>query len=240
MVLWIAIFAALIVTIVSARAQEGNLLPLSSKEPMNEMLHPSAEIRGALVMGLQVYRDLPDGADPDVRVKVPETWKAGEICVHVLSSDGLYEAINAHIVPDTAKGGVGRVQYITEYSDLLTDMRQGDLGLRITEKACGDESEDATRLTPAYWNSSADAGDLSLLLNTMRAEKTYLYVGGSSGTQVECRDTGRPARHAFDTICQFDRALLGPGDTELVILTVVDQQFQDPVSVTVVQPGEAP
>ena len=240
MVRWLAIFAALMIITVNVRAQEGNLLALSSTEPMNEMLHESAEIRGALVMGLQVYSDLPDGADLDVRVKVPETWEAGEICVHVLSSDGLYEAINAHIVPDTAKGRFGRVQYITKYNDIFTDMRHGDLGLRITEKACDDDGADATRLTPAYWNSASDAGDLSLLLNTMRAEKTYLYVGGTSGTRVDCSDTGRPARHAFDTICKFDRTLLGPGDTELVILTVVAQQFQNPVSVTVVQPGKAP
>ncbi len=240
MVRRIAISAALMLTVVSASAQESNLLPLLGDDAMNEMLNGSPEIRGVLVMGLQVYRDLPEGADPDMRISVPETWAAGEICVRVMSSDGLYEAINAHRVPDSAKGGVGRVEYATKYRDILADKRQGDLGIRITENACGAEGEDETRLTPAYWNSGTDEAGLSLLLNTMRAQQTYVYVGGISGTRIACNDTGRPSRFAFDTICQFDSALLEPGETELVILTVVNQQFQDPVSVTVIQSSGAP
>ena len=240
MIRWVAISAAFMLAIVSAGAQEGNLLPLSGDDAMNEMLNGSPEIRGALVMGLQVHRDLTEGADPDVRIAVPETWDAGEICVRVMSSDGLYEAINAHRVPDSAKGGVGRVEYTTKFQDILAGKRQGDLGIRVTEMACGAEGEDETRLTPAYWNSQADEAELSLLLNTMRAQKTYVYVGGTSGRRILCDDTGRPSRFAFDTICLFDPALLGPGETELVILTVVDQQFQEPVSVTVIQPSTAP
>jgi hypothetical protein len=213
-------------------AQESNTLILAG-EDFDERFAPPTQFNRVPVAGLHVHAAATDGV-PVLRILVPETSTGREFCVRAITADGFYEAVNTFLLPEGFTGGVGLIPFGTRQPDKLAGLEPRELGIAVLEGPCRDGGG-AQKIVPAFWNADPGAVDApaSLAVNSMRAERVFLYLG-DTGSVVVCEPIDGPVRHNFDTVCNFDLSDLPAGeDTVLRIVAVADQRPRPEEEVTV-------
>jgi hypothetical protein len=205
-----------------AAAQESNTLELVGAE-FNERFEQPTLFNRVPVAGLYVHAETPtDG--PVVQIVVDKASDIRTFCVKAITADGFYEAVNTYTLPDSFAGGVGVIRFASQRPGALADLDPGTFGLAVFEGPCGERGAAAGNLVPAYWNADPDndAAQASVAVNSMRADRVFLYVGDAP---IVCQPIAATVRHNFDTLCTFDLALLPAGKTTaLRIVSVADQR----------------
>ena len=229
-----AVLAA--VTAPPAMGQDGDILPVDGE--WRERLDPPREVSQLPVAGFAVFSPLP-ATGPELRALLPADWRGGEICVHARSADGGYEAINTHLVPEDFTGPVGRLPFQTGHPDLLAGYGSETLAVLVTAGACARDSREIPDVTLAFWNARPELqGEAVLLMNSLRAERVFVYVGEGAASPIECTPAEADVRYSFDTRCAIPLDRLPEGRTQLSILAMRNQQFDPPQTFHVVRPGE--
>lgn len=203
---------------VPVAAQTGNLdnIVVLANEPVNgtvpflEQLTEAARISGAVFAGIQVQKS--NGSSIDLRAHMPGDWRGREICVRVVSADGLYEAVNTYRVSDDFRGATYgdetvEIPFDTQYKDLLSRAPEDSLAIKISLGSC--DSGQSTDTTVAFWNDR-DSRRISLLVNSFRASKVFVYLGDDPQPPTVCQPVKVSARTAYDTICKLND--LSPGE----------------------------
>lgn len=223
---------------VPAAAQESNTLILAG-DRFDERFAPPTQFNRVPVAGLHVHSAAGAGA-PVLRILVPENPASRDFCVRAITADGFYEAVNTFRLPEGFAGGVGVIPFGTRQPETLAGLDPQDLGIAVLEGACR-EGGTAPRIVPAFWNAdpAGTGARATLAVNSMRAERVFLYLG-DGGEVVVCEPVEGPVRHNFDTVCSFDLALLPAGrDSRLRIVAVADQRPR-PEEVVVVHRAASP
>jgi hypothetical protein len=221
-VIAILLFGSILAGPLAAQTTDVPSRILLANEPVNgrilfhERLLEAARISGAVVAGLQVRR--PARSVVDLKVHVPEEWLGKKICARVVSADGLYEAVNTYTIPEGLRGGIAMaslegVPFDTAYGQRLSEAESDGLAIRVTLGDC--ESGAPRDATVAYWNAD-DAGQVTLLVNSFRASRVFVYIGDGTASPVACEAVALPARTAYDTKCALEALPVG----EHVKLTV--------------------
>ena len=162
-----------------------------------EHYESAAKISGSTVVG--VVADGSGLTQPGLGARVPASWAGKSFCVHVVSIDGRYEASQEYAVPGNWQGGVAELAFPTRYREFLNARQPNELGARIALGTCVSLKSE-TDFAAAGWNmSTGGLGAISLLINSFRADETYLVL--DDGTEVDCVEIDGPHRTAFDTKC---------------------------------------
>ena len=178
--------------------------------PFNEDLRSSANIAGALVIGIQ--RRSVNSNGTDLTAYIPQDWAGTNICARVVSIDGLYEATNTYAVALDWKGGTLSLPYPTAYRDQLVEKPLDGIGVHVSRGDCSsDKSQDTTTL--AGWNAGPEA-PLGVLVNSFRADAVYMYVGDAPVPEV-CEPLPAQNRAAYDTLCHLRSEWGGPVSLEI-------------------------
>ncbi|MDE4276813.1 hypothetical protein PXK58_21255 [Phaeobacter gallaeciensis] len=90
------------------------------REGFKEFLRDSANISGAVVVGLQRQGQDEDGIN--LEAYIPSEWAGMDACMQVVSSDGRYEAYGPYLIPGNWAGGFTRLDFPTEYQEELMGM----------------------------------------------------------------------------------------------------------------------
>ena len=190
-----AILALTLGTTAIAAPDRGIAQTIALKEDrFNEVLRPAAQISGALVAGIQKQALAPGGIS--LRAHVPADWAGGDLCIRVLSIDGLYEASNTYSVPSGWSGGIADVEFPSKYLDRLLALPSDGVGVKIVQGPC---TQQTGQTTVAFWNGAA--GDpLTILVNSFRADAVFVYVG-AEGPPVKCDEIRLESRPSFDPRC---------------------------------------
>lgn len=175
-----------------------------AENSLNEEVKPAATISGLLVLG--AIRQ--NGAFSDhvtMTASLPKDWGGKDICISLISADGLYEARNTYSIDTNWDGGVTEIPYPTKYSDRLLKLEQNELAISTTMGDC--EAPEVGSLMPIAWRSkdAAASSIISLYANGFGADEVFVYVGNDPSTDpVDCRIIETGVRTVFDTVCEFD------------------------------------
>ncbi|QPM90831.1 hypothetical protein [Pseudooceanicola algae] len=184
--------------------------PVNGTVPFLEQLTEAARISGAVFAGIQVQQS--DTENIDLRAHIPLSWRGKEICARVVSANGLYEAVNTYRVSDYL--GIQEedetkvaIPFDTQYEEILATAPKDSLAIKISLGSCS--SGQSSDTTVAFWNGK-DSSRVSLLVNSFRATKVFVYIGDNPQLPTVCEPVEAPARTAYDTLCQM--ADLPPGE----------------------------
>ncbi|MEM9013356.1 MAG: hypothetical protein AAGE18_19215 [Pseudomonadota bacterium] len=208
-------------------------IKLGEDADFGETLHPNAQISGGHLIGLVAGNVLATAAEvaaeaPLIEVNVPSGWQ-GEVCISMLSADGLYEARNQYTLDAGQTGARVPVAYEGEHDDLLSALEPVEIGVLLAQGGCG--TGPATTYAPAFWRGQGIEGDqVSLLINSRRAEQAFLFVDQQP---VACRALEHENRTAYDMACVVDAAALGAGPKDVQLWSYRNGQAQPPVPLTV-------
>lgn len=194
-------------------ASEGSKVSLIS-DPFFEVMREAALISGARMVGLISTGE--DMRGVDVAAIVPGDWRGSRVCLKVVSADGLYESVNAYTVAPDWAGGAVALPYPTMRPQDVAAI-PGDLISGVLFR--GDCVEGSTEAAPVLWGRGG-RGPLRVLLNTARAEETYLaFPANPDHGDVLCGTIPAAARNAFDTVCELPPALAGLDRLDAVALS---------------------
>lgn len=189
-----------------------------------ETIRPAAEISGSLLVGMQ--RTGKPGERFGMGIVVPETWAGTEMCLRLISIDGLYEATATVPVAPDWPGQTLIFPFPTRHPAELFERVPGAIALSATRPACGSAPAETT-LT--YWTD--DAGDAALLVNSFQADTVYAYFGDEP-VPVRCDPLRLDGRSAYDTRCPLS-GVTARGSTTVSLLRVVDGDVAPQVTLQV-------
>lgn len=178
-------------------AQADDRLVLKSN-PFNEILRDTAEISGVVVVGTQRHGvRKPDQDDVQLSSNLPAGWAGGTICTRVRTGDGLYEASNEYDLPGDWAGGNAVLPFPSAYQDLLATLEPNDLAVSISNGECASSPDEAA---VAIWNEATATTELSLLINSFRADEVFIYLGDDTNA-IRCEAMNDRAMSSFDSVC---------------------------------------
>lgn len=169
-------------------------------------------------MGL-VASGTSDPSRQQITARVPAGWGGKPICASVVSSDGRYEARGSYIVPEGWQGGELELAFPTRFGAELREFEADDMGVMVSDRGCDAPLAEPV-LVPAAWNASGFSGSARLLVNSFRAEETYLIVA-EHNLDITCAPLANTRRTAFDTECELPQELLDGGGVVMVELNRV-------------------
>lgn len=174
-------------------------------DPFNEVLRESAEVSGIVVAGVQRHGS-GDLSGVSLMADLPAGWAGGSVCVHVLSSDGLYEAESSYMLAEGWEGGQAQLGFPTTYTTMLETKTPGELAVRVSSGDCATPDQ---MMTIANWNDAQGRSPLSVLLNSFRADEVFAYLNDSAEA-ITCTRIESAGLTAFDQICELPAELRGP------------------------------
>lgn len=184
--------------------------------PFKEDLRPEAVISsGGRVVGIVGDAD-PSDRFPELRAAIPAGWAGRDICIGVVSADGLYESRNTFEVPDELDSAIAPVAYPTEKTDALKQIDRMRMGVLVSRGDCG---ADETLYAVAFWSTAPARmpGEFRVLVNSFRADRVELYT--ESGRRVVCDRLSGAGQTAFDAECVVPLGGLAGDETEIEIVT---------------------
>lgn len=217
-----------------ALAQSAPSLPLVSS-PFNEIVHPAAKISGARFLGfLAADPEAPGGVEREdgaFRAWIPADWGGSEICLRVMSADGLYESANLYRTPEGWSGGTARFDYPTRAPEALAGREAEELALSVTRGDCAAAEAEAA-LAGRLDAAPGEEGAL-LLLNVFRAEETYVEVEGrADAPEILCKPAQASVRMAYDTACRLPAGVFKDGRAELIVMPVKNGELGREIPLT--------
>jgi len=171
---------------------------------LNEEVKPAATISGLLVLGAIRH----SGTFSDhvmMTAALPKDWGGNEICISMISADGLYEARNTYRIDDSWDGGIAEIPYPTKYADRLLELQQNELAISTSMGDC--EASENGAIMPIAWRSkeAASSAKISLYANGFGADEVFIYVGSDPNSDpVDCTILEAGVRTVFDTVCELD------------------------------------
>lgn len=209
---------------------------IDGKIPFYEELLDAARISGAVVAGVQVME--PAHGIADLRAHIPTSWIGGEMCVRVVSADGLYEAVNTYEISQSPTGSespppLPEVPFETKYTDVLSEAGANGLAIRITRGRCYEGHSDEATL--AFVNM-VSAPSVKLLVNSFRAARVFAYV--DDGAPTQCEPIQAQTRIAYDVVCVLED-LPAKDSVEVEIYRVRESGSPDADTVLIQLPGSS-
>lgn len=199
-----AMASVVLLAVTPAGGQDAGVSPLSD---LVESLAPAAEISGTPVIG--IVSPGTRGQGNVIVARIPAAWAGAAVCARVVSSDGRYEALRSFSVRPDWPGGLATMDFPTRFGAELAEFADVELGIGVAAGRC-DSPETTLTIVPAAWNS-ADLGSGGLLLvNSFRAEETYLLAGQLS-LDITCQPLDSSKRTAFDSMCPLPQSLFESG-----------------------------
>lgn len=189
-----------------ALAQDDSLPPFGE---LSERYAPTADISGTPVVGLVSS----GGAAPSrhaITAHVPSAWAGTVICAKMVSSDGRYDAERSFRVPEEWRSGLATLDFPTRFGAEINALGKGELGVMVTAGSCM-EPASPMEMVPAAWSSVDLAETGTLLVNSFRADETYLLIG-ALGLDIGCMPLQSEKRTAFDTQCELPAEVFMQGD----------------------------
>lgn len=208
----IAIIAFCVGLATSGKAEQSDQVVLVGND-LAEVLHKSAQISGVRLVGAAL-KPLAQAENLYWSAHLPSAWAGQDLCVSMLTSDGLYEARNTYRISDTWGGGAITVEYPTRYQRKIFDLAEDEFGIMASLGSCDQNKTDA--VLPVTWRGSAPENRIvRLFINSFRADEVYLFVGDDPAAEpVLCQPPKAQFTTAFDFLCEFG---LAPGDGPVAI-----------------------
>jgi hypothetical protein len=192
---------------------DGSKVALAS-DPFNEVLREAAQISGARLVGLAAFG--ANGPDVSVSATIPSDWKGETVCLKVVSVDGLYESFNAYTVAADWAGGSITLPYPSKTPDAVIAIPGEHVSGVLLKGDCASRSKEAA---PVFWGQG-QFGSLRVLLNTARADETYLtFPDFPEHGDILCEGIVASARNAFDTACNIPDELAKFSELNAVALS---------------------
>lgn len=197
----------------------------------NETLRDSAEISGAIIVGLQLRGKQTGsrGLDPKLSGLVP----GDPVCLRLISANGLYDAINTFTYRDggAAESPMIDITALTRHGQFLGELEEDEIAAAVSKGECGEPSEG---YYPVSWGV-AEADTARLFLNSFRAD-TVVARFEETNEVVRCAPVEVEVRSAYDTAC--DLPILGrSGEVTVEIVRFVNRQPAPSDFVTLILPG---
>ena len=178
-----------------AFADDGSKVALVS-DPFNEVLREAAQISGARLVGLTATG--VNNATIAVSAVIPDDWKGQDVCLKVVSADGLYESFNSSTVSADWSGGTIDLPYPSFTPKEVASIPAHLISGILLKGDCTEKSKEAATV---FWGD----GQLSatrVLLNTARSDETYLtFPYHPEVPDILCEPVQATSRNAFDTAC---------------------------------------
>lgn len=199
-----------------------------AENALNEEVKSAATISGLLVLG--AIRQ--SGAFSDhvvMTAALPKDWGGNEICISMISADGLYEARNTYQVDKNWNGGVVEIPYPTVYAERLLDLKPNELAISTTVGDC--DVVEGGSIMPVAWRSkeAAVSSTVSLYANGFGADEVFVYVGDDPNSDpVDCSIVGNGVRTVFDTICEIDLSGFDPSQAIEIEMVRVSEGRMSP------------
>lgn len=179
--------------------------------PVGELVEsyaPAAEISGTPIVGLVSAG--PANNSNVIATRVPAPWAGTTLCARMVSSDGRYEATRSFSVPEGWQGGIATMDFPTRFGTEISALTEMELGVSVTAGSC-DEPADEAVMVPAAWNSAGLGTGAVLLVNSFRADETYILVN-ALGLDITCEPLSSEKRTAFDAMCPLPASLFESGE----------------------------
>ncbi|MGH1417017.1 MAG: hypothetical protein ACRBB0_26265 [Pelagimonas sp.] len=166
-----------------------------------EVIKSAAEISGARFVGLARFGPIDEtSSQVPVAAFLPETWAGQEVCLSVMSVDGLYQSSGTYSIDPSWLGGRTKLTYPSAKPEIIAQYNREDVAPLISKGACGNETSE---FTTAFWGQNV-SGVSIVFLNTSRAEETYIYFPDYPDLgDVLCNKSETANRTAFDTLCHL-------------------------------------
>jgi len=207
-------FVAVLVLLPSITlADDGSKVALVSN-PFNEVLREAAQISGARLVGLTATGTITSTIA--VSAVIPTDWSGEEVCLKIVSADGLYESFNAYTVSADWGGGTSELPYPTASPEALASIPTHLISGILLKGNCIENSKEAATV---FWGSEQHTAT-RVLLNTARADETYLtFPDNPELPDILCGPVQATSRNAFDTACILPLELGGIEPLEAVVLS---------------------
>jgi hypothetical protein len=206
--------AAGLMLVISASAQQEDVLTLVSDKQFNEIYLRNPTVSGSLLVG--VRWDVPPGKyDPqEILVGLPSQSDISNICVELASKDGRYTAEGLFKGPKgaTRQNEIGRplrLKYKTEYGAKLREYQASDIAVLVRE-AVSCETVKPGRVLPALVmpsgsaNLKASPGSRKLVIY-LNADPDRIHVAlqslGGKVSQADCKGVGESVHIAYRARC---------------------------------------
>lgn len=188
----------------ASSAQQASVPPAGE---LVESYAPVAEISGTPIVGL-VSAGEPSQSNV-IAARVPAPWAGANVCARMVSSDGRYEATRSFSVPADWQGGIAALDFPTRFGAEISALEDMELGVSVTEGGC-DGPEGEAVMIPAAWSSKDLGTQAVLLVNSFRADETYILVS-QLGLDITCEPLSSEKRTAFDAMCRLPESLVESG-----------------------------
>ncbi len=177
-------------------AQEHGKIKLQENS-FTEVVNEAAEISGSRLVGLARFGQWTTDAI-SVSAHIPKEWSGASACLSVLSVDGFYQSQGTYNVSDDWSGGNTLLDYPTKNPRHVRELQNDGVAPLLTRGLCGEGSADSSLV---FWGEGTGER-AALLLNTSRAEETFVYFPNNPEVDdVSCDVVEFDNRTAFDTVC---------------------------------------
>lgn len=179
-----------------ATAQDAHL----KYKAFHEVLQPDVNVSGTVIVGLSAD-DLVDGdALEHIRIRPPSQWAGGEVCLSVVSRDGIYIARNTYVLPDPlGTNDIGLSYRQSRNLSLLKQYPARHLGILVQQGDC--VAPGKLMLRPYARAHEAPWGSVSIMVNGLGATDVFYAVDESVTGRCEMLRDGRTT--VFDFWCSI-------------------------------------
>lgn len=197
----------------------------------NEEFRESAQVSGSIVVGV-LTAGLQEGTGSLVSARVPSDWDGGDVCVAVISADGLYNARNAYQIGKEWAGKNAEIEHDTAYKTELRDLPPEKVAVRVWSGGCTNEQ---IEYTPAFWNAlpSSQITKLTLLVNSFRADEVFLYPSPDTADPIVCDRIDDAGHTAFDARCVIPSEHLSVSVMDIELLNIRNREMDPPLRIKV-------
>lgn len=191
---------------------------------LKENLTKTAKISGDVVAGFYA-NGIESSKKPYITAKVPKNWHAKDLCLTVVSDDGLYEGTQSYRVSSSGDGGWIDVPFLSNYGEFLSDTNQINIGIVFSENECNQKIDN---FIPAVWNQIPEqqALDYTVLINTFSSDEAYLIINGS--VQIKCSEAKSVKHIAFDHECIVNSKDVDLIKNEIELVRIKDSNILPP------------
>ncbi|MCB1684157.1 MAG: hypothetical protein KDI31_06720 [Pseudomonadales bacterium] len=196
---------------VTLEAQAATPIQAELSGPFHEVVQEEVSVSGTVVVGVAAAGAL---SGPATLAGLIMPTSAGQICLTVLSRDGVYYSRNSYNVPEgSPTEGDILVQLPfegTRRRELLAGYAEGELAVLATPCAC-----DAATTTYLVAGGPTEVKAVDILINSFGANTVYYRT--AEGFEADCTEFTEGRRTSFDYRCEIPAAALGSGRQALTI-----------------------
>lgn len=186
-------------------------------QPFMETVHPATRISGSRFVGFSAARQGTPSAPTQFSAWIPQDWRGREICLRLMSADGLYESANDYRVDPAWPGGRAVLDYPTRVPDALRRRTPEEMAILVTSARCHQPYAEAAL---AFWGDAAP-GPGMLHINTFRADQAFVVLRDDAAARtIACEPIPARVRAAFDARCVLDGAASRRDAAEVGIVSV--------------------